>query len=373
MSEKKFLYQKVYSGIADKISDGTLGSGDKIPTDQELSQEYGVSAITVKKALSMLCENGVIRRVQGKGSFVSQIEKPVVKTSKSMIIGVILEHVATPFGLDLLYNLDHKASENGYKIFVRFTYGNRKKENEEIEYLVSMNVDGLIVMPTHGFHFNTTLLKLILDGFPVVLIDKELKGIPVATVINDNRAATGMLVEYLQKIGKKNIALVTTFDEDTSSIADRIRGFYDTVEALGLQALPQCSVSRETYFMNKKPNNLVVESIEKYLKENIEQLEAVVCAEYSFVPDVLSSCQRLGIHLPEDLTVCCIDEDYLAPNGYSFTHAKQNEKEIAEKAVELMVDQIHTGCAQDIIYRATPILRIGRFSNGTSEKGIGSP
>ena len=55
----------------------------------------------------------------------------------------------------------------------------------------------MIIMPCHGKNYSPAILQLYLDDFPVVLIDKKMKGIPVPSVRTDNKAATAALVRAL--------------------------------------------------------------------------------------------------------------------------------------------------------------------------------
>ena len=56
------LYQKIKEDILRQIKDGQLLPGDKIPTEYQLMEKYGVSRITVSKALSELKSEGIITR-----------------------------------------------------------------------------------------------------------------------------------------------------------------------------------------------------------------------------------------------------------------------------------------------------------------------
>ena len=64
------LYKQVYTILKSRIANGELKPGDKIPTENELIQEYGVSRITIRAAISELVEDRVLERAQGKGTFV---------------------------------------------------------------------------------------------------------------------------------------------------------------------------------------------------------------------------------------------------------------------------------------------------------------
>ncbi|MDR0227424.1 MAG: histidine utilization repressor [Burkholderiaceae bacterium] len=69
------LYQQVKDHVLRKISDGSLAAGERVPSELELVQEFGVARMTANRALRELAEQGVIVRVAGVGSFVAE-EKP---------------------------------------------------------------------------------------------------------------------------------------------------------------------------------------------------------------------------------------------------------------------------------------------------------
>ena len=66
------LYQQVKEHVLRKISDGSWAAGVRIPSEQELVQEFGVARMTANRALRELAEQGVIVRVAGVGSFVAE-------------------------------------------------------------------------------------------------------------------------------------------------------------------------------------------------------------------------------------------------------------------------------------------------------------
>ena len=69
------LYQQVKDYIARKIQDGSWKAGDRLPSENELVLQFGISRMTVNRALRELTEQGRIVRVAGVGSFVAE-EKP---------------------------------------------------------------------------------------------------------------------------------------------------------------------------------------------------------------------------------------------------------------------------------------------------------
>ncbi len=54
-----------------EIMSGELRPGDRVPSENELSERYGLSRMTARKAITLLTDEGLVRREKGKGTFVS--------------------------------------------------------------------------------------------------------------------------------------------------------------------------------------------------------------------------------------------------------------------------------------------------------------
>ena len=65
------LYQQLVDEIKEMISSGKLSEGDRIMTELELSRNYDISRITVRKAIEILVEEGILIKKQGIGTFVA--------------------------------------------------------------------------------------------------------------------------------------------------------------------------------------------------------------------------------------------------------------------------------------------------------------
>jgi GntR family transcriptional regulator len=65
------LYYQLANLLTEKIVSHELLTGDRLPTEVELVQQYGISRITVRQALRLLEEEGLIRREVGRGTFVT--------------------------------------------------------------------------------------------------------------------------------------------------------------------------------------------------------------------------------------------------------------------------------------------------------------
>ena len=69
------LYVQISEVVESGINDGAYGPGDRLPSEKELCEYYGVSRITVRQALQRLVENEKLVKVPGKGTFVKEFSK----------------------------------------------------------------------------------------------------------------------------------------------------------------------------------------------------------------------------------------------------------------------------------------------------------
>ena len=345
METEKYRYQKVYASLLSDICSGVLKPDTRLPKDVELAQRFGVSTITITHALNALKADGYVSRIKGSGSFVRLPQTPradgaspapapdcAEENGESALLGLVLEHATSCFGLDMLYAMDEKAMQADCRLLTRFSYGIREKETQEIEFLLRQGIRGLIVMPCHGSYYSESILKLVLDGFPVVLIDKKMDGIPIVSVRTDGAAAMEQLVEHLAAKGCRHIGFIATEADATSSVQERRQGFYHGLERRGLPRPTEGCLKVRT-FRQDYSDNLCredVEDIRQYLTEQRNTIDSVICTEYGIARCAWAAAGEIGWR---QLPILCMDENYLAPEIH-FTHVRQNEREIAEKAMQ---------------------------------------
>lgn len=108
MTIKIPTYQKIYNDIKFKINNQIYKDNNKIPTEYELCEAYNTSRITIRKSLSLLEEANYIKRIQGKGTFItstpiiqdrsnsSKFFDDVIKTGKKPMSKVISLKITKP-------------------------------------------------------------------------------------------------------------------------------------------------------------------------------------------------------------------------------------------------------------------------------------
>lgn len=75
MKAKNTLYYQVMLKLKQKIHDGEFPIDSKLPNEQKLQNLFGVSRVTLRKAIDQLSAEGLIEKIQGNGSYVRKPRK----------------------------------------------------------------------------------------------------------------------------------------------------------------------------------------------------------------------------------------------------------------------------------------------------------
>ncbi|MGO4273487.1 GntR family transcriptional regulator, partial [Paenibacillus sp. TAF58] len=231
-TDSRPIYERIFETLREEIIQRKYNVGDRVPSEKELADEYNVSRITSKKALEMLAEERLIVRKPGRGSFVmegggiltSEVPSSSERT-KHTLIGLVITDFGNTFGTEMIYGMERASAEHDSFLVLRRSFGVPENEVKAIRSFLELGVDGIIVFPAQGEFYNDELLKLVIQQFPLVLVDRHLKGVAAASISTDNITAARTGADYLLDLGHKQICLLTPPPMDTTAIEDRIEGF----------------------------------------------------------------------------------------------------------------------------------------------------
>src|SRR5437763_1168856 len=143
--------------------------------------------------------------------FCAPASRPPRDRRSTSQLAFLLPEVSLAYGLDLLRAVEKRAGEAGFSMVLTRTRGLQDQEERAIDRLVrSRAVDGLIVFPVNGEFYNASLLRVALEGYPLVLVDRYLKGIAATAVYTDNVAAARDLTGHVLDNGCDSVAFVSS-------------------------------------------------------------------------------------------------------------------------------------------------------------------
>lgn len=342
---KMALYKQIHLEIKERIMSGDLRPKDRVPSEQEIMDEYKVSKITVKNALSALVDEGLVVRIQGKGTFVApQLSDTAQIRSKTAsdknvnnFVGFIVPTMKTRVIQQMVEHLEYSFREAGFHMVLRITRESSAEESRAIRELTESKIRGLIVFPTEDEKYNESLLRLSLDKYPFVFIDRFLRNIETYKVTSDNIGGAYEAVSYLLGKGHRQIALISSENANTA-IEDRTAGFERAYIAQGI------SIDKSLW-CHVPLDILRSEKVLPYLKDFIAahpQITAVfaLTAEmtnltYNAVRSVRTSSSAAPIEL----------YSFDNPEIPGIPYVKQDEKKLAQSAAQLLIRQMEADYA----------------------------
>ncbi len=93
-SSDKPIYEQICLQIKSLIMDGTLSSGEALPSMRSLAKDLHISVITVQRAYEDLTRDGFIETVSGKGSFVASQNREFIQEEQLRIAEELLQKAA---------------------------------------------------------------------------------------------------------------------------------------------------------------------------------------------------------------------------------------------------------------------------------------
>lgn len=343
------MYEQIYDKLREEIRSGQYKVGDRVPSEKELAEAYSVSRITSKKALELLADGGLIVRRPGRGSFVadpaSMGASAAAAPGKSggrgagpaarPMIGLVMTDFSDSYGTGLVYGMEEASRQHDAFLVLRRSFGIPSLEEQAIKSMLELGVDGLIIFPAQGEYFNAEILKLVIDKFPFVLVDRHLKGISAGSISSDNVSGAKRGTDYLFELGHKHVAIITPPPTDTTAVEDRIEGYVQAHAEKGIVVdrelwLSVTSTLPNAYTEENKAKD--IEKIKRHLLEHPE-ISAFFAMEYNIALLAREAARQLGLDVPRDLSIVCFD----CPDngsGFSFTHLRQNQEEMGRAAFE---------------------------------------
>ncbi|WP_197429624.1 GntR family transcriptional regulator [Auraticoccus cholistanensis] len=343
------LYRQLYERLRADIEDGRLAVGARLPTEVELAREQDVSTITVKKALELLRQDGMIVRRPRLGTFVTRqapesapgAEPAPAAEAPLPLVGCVLTNFDDTFGTHLLGSLLDSAAGRA-NLVPRRSHGDPQGEERLIRELVASGIQALVLEPSSSEYVAPAVLELVARGFPLVIVDRVLERFPVSTISSDNLAAARALTEHLFDLGHHAIGFVSA-PTHISTLEERRQGF---LLAHATFAVPHDEAAVFTDVRSTQPSldgdlHTDVANLQQFVAAHPE-LTAFVATEYNIALLLHEACRREGLEVPADRSIVCFDHPDRTFDlaAFRYTHAHQDQEQMGRFAVEQAVRQI---------------------------------
>jgi len=306
--EQAAKYERVLNWIRTKIANGEWKAGDKIGSEYQLCKKFEVSRQTVRHAISILVEEGLLESRQGSGTYVKASVDVSKKEKPTMTVAVMTSYLQEYIFSAIIQQIEDVLSSSGYETQVSITNNALEKERLVLKNILKKNaVDGLIAEPTKSGLPNPNLdlyREIMKRGIPVLFLNSYYRELDVPHVSLNDRLAGKMATNHLIKCGHRDIAAILKADDGQGHA--RYQGY---LEAL-MEADIRIRSSRVVWIDTDELKNLHEEA--GWILKRISECSACMCYNDELASALVEICQEEGIRIPDDLSIIGIDDSNLA-------------------------------------------------------------
>src|SRR4051812_48873278 len=354
------LHAQMAAILKDRIVSGTWRSGESIPTEKELCAEFDVARGTVRQALQKLETDGYLRREQGRGTFVRLGEQPApLEKPQARRLAFVVPYVRDSSVSTILIGFQQIAEQADYVVIFNHVNNDLRQQEQVVLKLMRDGVSGIALYPVDSDHVSP-IDQVVQSGFPIVLIDRYLKGLSTDYVTSDHFGGTIRGIQYLLDQGHERVGFVTWLSPATS-MEHRYLGYVQALRERGI-----------------KPDSSLICHVEGYPTVDLTPLRAflstshrptaVLAANDQIAVALYRAAASIGFSVPEDLAIVGFDNldisEHLDP---PLTTVAQPFLKIGQTAAEILIHRIEGDnqylrqitIAPEIIVRAsaTPLIR----------------
>lgn len=367
------LYLQIASYLRTQITNGTFAPSAALPSEADLTALLNVSRPTVRQALRVLMEEGLIERVPGRGTFVAGANPTVTRQRTGTLAFIALEMRDT-FLMRIFSGVEQVATQHNYHIILSNTGNAISVEQHQLNELwEGGKVDGIILMPADSPGPHQTLRKLHQAGAPIVLVDRYFEDLDIPFVASDNVRGGYLVTKHLLDLGHRRIGFVTRPNVYITSVAHRVQGYRQALKEAGVTYDPSLIFQgllpylSEIQIMGEPSSNLVDydrEAIREFLSSPNRPSAVFICNEIIAL-QFMGVCRELGLRIPEDIAIASYDDDHVAPIlDPPLTTIRQDPRQMGIVAANILMDLLANKPVQQ--RNLIPVKLVLRQSSGAA-------
>lgn len=330
-------YIRLANILRESLLQNAAQAGYKLPSENSLCRQYGLSRQTVRLALQLLEQEGLIEKRQGSGSFSTGLS--ATKNTIAVLLNQADEYMSPAFISDLRSVLN----QHGYTLLVYSSCYQVATERKILEELLHSSIRGLIAEGCKSALPNPNIdlyERLRSDGTVILFVGSSYPAYADNICIKDDNVYGGYLLgKHLIQQSHSRIAGI--FKIDDMQGLERYQGFVSSLRDFGIpfsdeSILWYTSAELEALELRSDTSFLTA-----FLYKLREHYSAVVCHSDEIAYYLIREFRYAGIRVPEDISVVAFDNSYMGdlstPRITSLSHRAH---ELGTTAAQCLLDMI---------------------------------
>ena len=301
---------------------------------REVAKLAGVSPATVSRVMNGTARvdpekaKRVMEVIEQTDFVPNEVARSLFKKSAKMI-GLIIPSIRNPFFTQMASHIEEAARGAGYRVFLsEVGSGDLERERAALQMLTSMNADGIILTST-----NDAIQPYVEQcRLPVVAMDARLGASNAnAYICCDDYMGGRMAAEYLLDHGCRNVVCIRG-SQSIQSARARYEGYRDVCRERGIvEQTVDCDYDFDTGL-----------AMTEQLLQTYPHVDGIMACNDIVAISTYKILHKRKIAVPEQVQLIGYDDIHLANlMSPELTTIRQPIREMAEKAVALIIDKEH--------------------------------
>lgn len=321
--------------IREQVEAGKFQPGQKMYSENELKEMFGLSRQTVRHAISVLENDGVLIRRQGSGTYINDRRQTNLRNKTR--ISVVTTYVDGYIFPKTIQGIENVLFENGYSVQIAFTNNQIGREKTILEDILSRDeVAGVIMETVKSGIPNPNLSlygKLQAKGIPVIFINSYYPLLPIPHVSLNDKMAGYCAAKHLLERGHRKIGGIFKLDDGQGH--QRYAGYLEALTEAGMEMDDSCILWVDTVGMQN------LEESRSLIMGRFRGCSAVVCYNDQIAFDLVEILAKDGIRVPDQISVVSIDDSELTVLGdVALTSVPHPMDRLGEKAALNLLQMI---------------------------------
>lgn len=332
-------YKEIANIFVEKIKNGELRRGDRLPSEETLQRQFQVSRQTVRNAMQVLEIDGYISRRRGSGSYVLWEDIPRERT-----VGVLVAYMSSYIYPDIVRGIEQILTTKGYGMDLGLSHYSLGYERRYLTRMLEMNVSGVIVEGVKSALPNPNLdlyEELRRREIPVVFIHNFYNEFPATAILMEDEELSYQLTYKLIRAGHSRIMGCFKYDD-----VQGLKRYLGYARAMTENGFP----FEENYvfwfggFSMESPSTIDTYSdipVFDDICRKIPEATALVCYNDLIAAGIIKKMNMMGYSVPEDISIVSFDDDIIQKEtSICIVSAKHPKEALGREAAKEVMKQI---------------------------------
>lgn len=323
------IYIDVAKHIRSTIRKQDLKPGDTLGTEMGFVRETGYSRKSIRSAIALLVDEGIVCRLPGKGLVVSDPTPPRQR------ISLIVPGLDIGSHLQVTQGILELAHQRGIDIEIYDAQSDSERDLEYIRNLTKGPSHGAILVGLFLPEFSELVYALNAQGFPMAVVGRWMwQGVP--SVLADYRTGGYEAAKHLIQQGHQHIGILGTFEAHVAR--DLSEGVRDAISDASMvfhrELMTTIGLDRNLW------DAQVPMALDRILKAQTPPT-AIICSHDAIAVRVIHELKKRNLRIPENVSVIGFDDEpfsqWMDP---PLTTIKPSAKQIGHAALEMILQKL---------------------------------